>query len=213
MLMHRGGDAVQSEVSALQRRIDALESRVAPSHPPNPVPGNRDLHDPTAPLPSARIPSPELRSDSLADAMPAEQAAPPFWDADAAAQRRQYEAGVLEQALSSQQADVAASNTFAEGLKQAFGGDAELAGNQIVDAQCKVTLCRIAVLQKTDDDVDAFLGQVGSLPGMENTETYWQRQLNADGSSLMTMYVARPGHKLPDYQTHAAEGLASRSKP
>ena len=28
---------------------------------------------------------------------------------------------------------------------------------------------------------------------------------------MMTMYVARQGHKLPDYQVHAAESLANRS--
>ena len=118
---------------------------------------------------------------------------------------------MLEQTLSAEQIDVAASNTFAEGVKQALGGAPELAGNQLVDAQCRATLCRIAVLQRSDDDVDSFLGSVGNLPGFENTETYWQREVNADGSSMMTMYVARQGHKLPDYQMHSADSLANRS--
>ena len=56
------------------------------------------------------------------------------------------------------------------------------------------------MLQRSDDDVDSLPGHVGTLPGFENTETHWQRQLNADGSSVMTMYIARPGQKLPDYE-------------
>ena len=134
----------------------------------------------------------------------------PVPDPAAAAERRRYEAGVIEQTLAAQQIDVAASNTFAEGLKQAFGGQEALAGNQLLDAQCRATLCRIAVLQRSDDDVELFLGSVGSLPGFENTETYWQRELNADGSSVMTMYVARQGQELPDYQMPAAESLENQ---
>ena len=177
----------------------------APGRVPDPV----ELREPRATLPSTRD-HPESRSDSRAGAMPAAQAVAPFADAAAAAERRRYEAGVVEQTLSAQQIDVAASNTFAEGLKQAFGAQEELAGNQLIDAQCRATLCRIAVLQRSDDDVDSFLGSSGSLPGFENTETYWQRELNADGSSVMTMYVARQGQKLPDYQMPAAGSLANQ---
>jgi hypothetical protein len=131
-------------------------------------------------------------------------------DPVALAERRRYEAGVLEQAMAAQQIDVAGSNTFAAGLTQAFGEQPDLAGSQLLNAECRATLCRIALLQHSDEDVDAFLGQIGTLPGFENTETHWQRQLNADGSSVMTMYVARPGHKLPDYEPPADQGLVDR---
>ncbi len=202
--MHSDRGADEGQLSALQRRIDALESRVAAPQAPSRVPGTVERRDQGATPPGVRD-QPELRSDSRAGAMPAEQAVPPFADAAAAAERRRYEGGVFEQTLSAEQIDVAASNTFAEGLKQAFGGEEELAGTQLIDAQCRVTLCRIAVLQRSDDDVESFLGHVGTLPGLENTETYWQREVNADGSSVMTMYVMRPGHKLPDYQVRAAD--------
>jgi hypothetical protein len=121
-------------------------------------------------------------------------------DPVAAAEKRRYEAGVFEETLSAEPMDVAATNTLAQSLTQTIGGTPELAGNQLVDTQCRATLCRIAVLQRSDDDVDAFLGSVNNLPEFANTATYWQRKLNPDGSSVMTMYISRQGQKLPDYE-------------
>jgi hypothetical protein len=204
LLMGRGHDADEAKVSALQHRIAALESRAAAPQAPGGVAGTVGPRDQGAP-PATRDRTDQL-SNSRAGGMPDEQTAPPFMDPAAAAERRRYEAGLLEQTLSAERVDVAATNTIAQGLTQALGGNPELAGNQLIDAQCRATLCRIAVLQRNDEDVDSFLGNVGTLPGLENTETYWQRTLNADGSSVMTMYVARQGHKLPEYQMHAPEG-------
>jgi hypothetical protein len=208
LLMDRGRDADEDQVAALQRRLDTLESRAAVPQLPSGAPGTVGRRDQVATSPASDHTI--KRSDPRAGARPEEQAVPPFADAVADAERRRYEAGVFEQTLSVEQIDVAASNTFAAGLSQAFGVEPELAGNQLVDAQCRATLCRIAVLQRSDEDVESFLGSLGSLPGFENTDTYWQRELNADGSSVMTMYVARQGHKLPDYRMHVPEGLANQ---
>ena len=155
LLMHRDRAADEDQLSALQRRIDALESQVAAPQAPSRVPGTVDLRDQGATPPSVRDHT-ELRSDSRTGAMPEQQAVPSFADASAAAERRRYEGGVFEQTLSAQQIDVAASNRFAEGLKQALGGQPELAGNQLVNAQCRATLCRLAVLQRSDEDVDVI---------------------------------------------------------
>lgn len=206
--LQRGGDADRMQVSALQRRIDSLESKVAKSQAPTQVPVPREPN-----TPQAVDDRPGADTRSRAGAIQADQAAPPFADAEAAAERRRYEVGILEQKLATEQLDVAATNTFTEGLKQAFSDEPELAGNQIMSAQCRVTLCRIAVLQRSEDDTGSFLGQLGSLPGLENTETYWQRQLNPDGSSVMTMYIARQGQKMPDYHAHVDEGLPNRDNP
>jgi hypothetical protein len=204
LLMARGHDADEVKVSALQPRLDDLEGRAAATQAPRGVSGTVRLRDQGAP-PATRDHTGEP-SNSRPVAMPDEPTAPPFMDPAAAAERRRYEAGVLEETLSAERVDVAATNTFAQGLSQALGGNPELAGNQLIDAQCRATLCRIAVLQLNDEDVDAFLGNVGTLPGLENTETYWQRTLNSDGTSVMTMYVARQGHKLPEYQMHVPGG-------
>jgi hypothetical protein len=206
--MARGRDADDAQVAALQRRLDTLESRAAAPRAPSGVPGTVALRDQATAQPSTRDHN-EKRSNPGAGAMPDEQAVPSFMDPAAAAERRRYAAGVLEQTMAAQQIDVAGSNTFAAGLTQALGDDPELAGNQLLNAQCRATLCRIAVLQRSDEDVESFLGHVATLPGFGDTETHWQRQLNADGSSVMTMYIARPGHQLPDYEM-PAQGLANR---
>jgi hypothetical protein len=200
LLMARGRDAEDIRVSTLQRRLETLEGRVAMSEALSGGPSTVALRDQGTPS-ATRDQAEELQSLRAA-AMPGEQAALPFMDPNAAAERRRYEAGVIEQTLATQQIDVSASNSFAVDLTHAFGEEPELAGNQLLDAECRATLCRIAVLQRSDEDVDLFLGHVGTLPGFDNTETYWQRQLNADGSSVMTMYVARQGQKLPDYEMH-----------
>lgn len=206
LLIDRDPGTDASRLSELQRRLDAVEGRIATP----PAPAARAAA-PTGPgTGPAKAPEADAPVQARAFEVPGEGAPSAFVDAAADAERRRYEAGVFERALAAEQIDVAASNTFAQGLEQAFGGAQELAGNQLIDAQCRASLCRIAVLHRSDDDVDAFLGSVGSLPGLENTDTYWQRELNADGSSVMTMYVARQGHALPDYQMLPPAGLAAR---
>lgn len=208
LLMGRDGGTDADQVSELQRRLAVLEGKVAvPASP------ERTTVAPVV-LPSDRLARPSGAGQppqAPAVAAPDEPTSLPYADTAADAERRRYEAGVFEQALAAEQVDVSASNTFTQGLTQAFGGAPELAGNQLLDAQCRVSLCRIAVLHRTDDDMDSFLANVGSLPGLENTDTYWQRELNADGSSVMTMYVARRGHALPDYQAQAPGSFAKRS--
>jgi hypothetical protein len=198
LVLHRDRQAGAPSVADLERRLAAVEARarapeVAVVHPPAP----------TAVAPSTRAADaapPVGLGAADADA----RAMPPFMDADAAAERRRFEAAVLERTLAAEQVDVAASNTFAQGLTQALGSQQELAGSRLLGAECRVSLCRIAVLQTDMEDVETFLGNVGNLPGFGDTDTYWQRQLNADGSSVMTMYVARPGHPMPDYRMPAA---------
>jgi len=208
LLIDRDTRSDVARVSELQRRLDVLEGKVATPALPE--------RTPVAPVarPSDKQALPPGVGESAqapAVATPDEANSLPFADAAADAERRRYETGVFEQALAAEPVDVSASNTFAQGLTQAFGGAPELAGNQLLDAQCRVSLCRIAVLHRSDDDMEAFLGNVGSLPGLGNTDTYWQRELNADGSSVMTMYVARNGHALPDYQVQAPGSFAKRS--
>lgn len=205
LLIDRDAGTDTAQVSDLQRRLAAVEGRVATPPAPARVAGPVER-----PSEGAKAPGADQPLQPREFAVPDEGTPSPLADAVADAERRRYEAGVFERVLAAEQVDVAASNTFVQGLKQAFGGAQELAGNQLIDAQCRASLCRMAVLHRSDEDVDAFLGSIGSLPGLENTDTYWQRELNADGSSVMTMYVARPGHPLPDYQMHPSAGLAAR---
>jgi hypothetical protein len=210
LLMSRGHDADEAKVSALQERLEALESLAPGPQAATGVPGTVGSREQGAP-PATRDHA-DTRPGLRAGTMPDEPTAPPpFMDPAAAAEQRQNEARALEATLSAERLDVAATNTFAQGLTEAFGGVPELAGNQLIDTQCRETLCRIALLHRSEEDVDSFLSNVGSLPGLENTESYWQRVVNADGSSVMTMYVARQGHRLPDYQTPG--GPADRSHP
>ena len=94
LLMARGRDADDIRMAALQRRLDTLESRVAVSQAPSGVPGTVALRDQGAPPPATRDHTEKL-SNPRGVAMPDEQAALPFMDPAAAAERRRYEAGVM----------------------------------------------------------------------------------------------------------------------
>ncbi len=119
-------------------------------------------------------------------------------DAQSAAERRQREAGIMENAIANEVLDVAATNTFTQSLKESLVRD-ESAGTQIVNAECRASLCRVAVLHKSDDDMEAFLDSIQGVEGLSDAEAYWQRQPNPDGSSSMTLYIARQGQRLPQY--------------
>ena len=119
-------------------------------------------------------------------------------DAQSAAERRQREAGVLENALANEVLDVAATNTFTQSLKESLVRD-EFAGTQIVNAECRASLCRVVVLHNSSDDMEKFLGSIQDLEAFSDSEAYWQQRPNADGSSSMTLFVARQGHQLPQY--------------
>ncbi len=205
LVIDRDADTDASQVSALQRRLAAVENRVATRQ-------SQQREGPVEPpVQRTQRPASSEPLEPRAFAVPDEQVLSPLAEAAADAERRRYEAGVFEQALAAEQVDVSASNAFAQGLTQAFGGVPELAGNQLLDAQCRVSLCRIAVLHRSDDDMESFLGSIGNLPGLENTDTYWQREIHADGSSVMTMYVARTGHALPDYQVQGPGSFTSHA--
>jgi len=201
--LSRTHSAGEDQLATLRRRIDALETQLGATQ--------------TARRPSSSIESIEAisrsaksleQSPTSPDAASLEHVVVPLVeDAATAAARRQYEAGVLEQTLSTEQIDGSTSATFTADLEQALDAEVELAGYQLVDAQCRVTLCRFAVLNRSGDDAESLLGHLGSIPGLGNTEIYWQRHPNADGSSLMTLYAAREGHKLPDYRADAGKGL------
>ena len=119
-------------------------------------------------------------------------------DAQSAAERRQREAGILEIAFANEALDAAATNTFTQSMKDSKVID-EFAGTQIVNAECRASLCRVAVLHKSDGDMEAFLDNIHAVEGFSDAEAYWQRQSHADGSSSMTLFVARQGHRLPQY--------------
>ena len=74
----------------------------------------------------------------------------------------------------------------------------EFAGTQIVNAECRASRAVWRVAQERWRH-GAFLDNIHAVEGFSDAEAYWQRQSHADRSSSMTLFVARQGHRLPQY--------------
>ena len=188
-----------AELRALQNRLHLLETQLAKGREKTGLgldssanarfaheksPDMQAKHAVTEPTPGASLPGVGLQGQPE--------------DAQSAAERRQREASILENAFANEALDAAATNTFTQSMKDSMVSD-ELAGTQIVNAECRASLCRVAVLHKSDGDMEAFLGNIHAVEGFSDAEAYWQRESHADGSSSMTLFVARQGHRLPQY--------------
>lgn len=70
-------------------------------------------------------------------------------------------------------------------------------GTRLSGVQCKTTLCRVALAYDNVEAEMQFFENLDHLPIMRNTQAYYQRESNADGSVSLVMYVAREGKLLP----------------
>ncbi len=66
----------------------------------------------------------------------------------------------------------------------------------LVGARCKSTICRLDLLHNSDSGEASFLTSLGATEAFANTTGTYRRQENSDGSTSMTLYVARQGHSL-----------------
>lgn len=72
-----------------------------------------------------------------------------------------------------------------------------LSGSHFADTSCGSTLCRVALFHASEEAEDIFMEEMVEFETFANTETFYTRSPQADGSVAVTMYVARQGQKLP----------------
>lgn len=72
-----------------------------------------------------------------------------------------------------------------------------LSGSHFSDMSCGSSLCRVAFVHDSEDAEDIFMEEMVAFETFANTETFYTRSQQADGSVAVTMYVARQGQKLP----------------
>lgn len=72
-----------------------------------------------------------------------------------------------------------------------------LSGSHFIDMSCGSTLCRVAFVHDSEDAEDIFMEEMVAFETFANTETFYTRTQQADGSVAVTMYVARQDQKLP----------------
>lgn len=101
----------------------------------------------------------------------------------------------LESRMASEDQDAAwgvnAESELTDGLQ-----NAGLDNTALVGVTCRSTLCKVALTHTDFDAEDEFLGKLASLPGMQDTEIFYVRDEQADGSTQMVLYVGRQGYDM-----------------
>lgn len=114
--------------------------------------------------------------------------------ADARAQRDMI-TQALETRMASEEQDegwgVNAESELADGLQ-----NAGLSSTALVGVACRSTLCKVSLTHANVDAEDEFLSQLANLPGMQDTEIFYLRDEQADGSTQMVVYVGRQGYDM-----------------
>ncbi len=118
-------------------------------------------------------------------------------EAEAAERQRltQYTA-VLDGKLDGEPYDNRWAEQIESSLTRAFNGN-DWAGNQLLSAACRSTLCRIEVAHKNPKAEGQFLARIGTLQAFANTRAFYQRVAGQNGGSVTVFYAAREGHELP----------------
>jgi|GEM_PF-4526251 len=108
----------------------------------------------------------------------------------------------LETRFETEQYDPAWNDPLQAPLRRVFGETSRFAGNELVDARCQSTLCRVEVRHHEASARDQLLlsiaGQAGSFPADINE--FFDYEIDAadsiDGLARTIVFVARPGHGL-----------------
>lgn len=70
-------------------------------------------------------------------------------------------------------------------------------GSELVDIECRTTLCRLGLDHSDLDAEQIFLHRFMGAAGLTDAEAFYRRNEDADGRVRMTFYVARDGGRLP----------------
>lgn len=173
------GDAA---LARLQQTVDALGAEVTRLR------AERSVATPARP-------SPQPATDDRGIALPGADDEPPARESatePTGRTRRDAVLNDLEERLAGEPLDAAwagdAETEFAQGLETSG-----LTGTSLVSASCRSTLCRVTLTHRSPDDEDAFMAQLPNLPGANDTEMFYSRDENPDGTVSMVLYIARQG--------------------
>lgn len=105
-------------------------------------------------------------------------------------------AAALEVQLAGEEFDPDWAVNFQVELTQGLKSDS-FAGTNHTDVECKSSLCRVTLAHDNTESEERFFEHMLELPILSNTEAYFQREINNDGSTSLVLYVAREGQTLP----------------
>ncbi|MGQ0622792.1 MAG: hypothetical protein ACT4QA_23290 [Panacagrimonas sp.] len=79
-------------------------------------------------------------------------------------------------------------------------------GNQLTDLRCQSSLCRMQVRSADRQAQERLIMGYGDIDAFHDSQAYWQRQDQPDGSSVTTLYMMREGAALPTVQRVGKSG-------
>ena len=150
----------------------------------------------TQPHSAVDAPQPEL-SDRARTA-----AAPPPPDMpieERMAQDQVYEqqsVAALASRLAGEEVDTDWAGNFQAALDNGLKSES-FAGTRLSDVECKSSLCRVTLAHDNAETEELFLENMLDLPVMSNTQAFYKREGNSDGSASLVLYIAREGQSLP----------------
>lgn len=179
---------LNAEVQRLSREVAGLRKMPAET-----TDVARNEENPAGALASTKeiVPSEsDVRAESAAEPASQENMAA----VDGRAQRDKI-TQALEGRMASEEQDegwgVNAESELTDGLQ-----NAGLNSTALVGVACRSTLCKVSLTHANFDAEDEFLSQLANLPGMQDTEIFYVREEQTDGSTQMVLYVGRQGYDM-----------------
>lgn len=179
--------ALRREIALLKADFASLRQKLAAQPDPARAPAPQPTEDPEG-LASSGQPAnqAELRALEVAAAERDHQ--------QSLARMQHYEA-----ALQAEPVDGAWSSGAAAVLKEAFSSQ-ELSATIVQDNECRATLCRVEVAHANPEDRRQFETQFTQKMAQALPSAVAHTEEQEDGSSVMTIYLARAGHELPQIE-------------
>lgn len=183
--------AMEARMEKLQARLDGTEGTMPGSNHVNA--GGRSRAKPTL-TPDAAI-AIESEPDTIAKQARDLEVLPQERIAQDQAYQQQTTVTLAGQ-LASEEYDSDWAGNFQADLDQGLKSDS-FTGTHLSDVECKSSLCRVTLAHDNSETEDQFFEHMLELPVMANTQAYYQRENNGDGSTSLVLYVAREGQTLP----------------
>ena len=182
---------MEARLEKLQARLDQAEGAISKSKHVNP---GENGGTPQALSPNT-VKADTSEQDTTEAARPEINAMSEEWVAQDKSYQQQTAAALAGQ-LASEEYDTGWAGNFQAELDQGLKAES-FAGTRLSDVECKSSLCRVTLAHDNSETEEQFFEHMLELPIMSNTQAYYQREGNDDGSSSLILYIAREGRSLP----------------
>ena len=187
-----------ARIAEMEERLKELQTRIGRSEDSLAKTDfvHSDRQQSTQPHPEVGAAQPELPDRARTPATPSQ---PDMPLEERIAQDQVYEqqsVAALAGRLAGEEVDTDWAGNFQAALDQGLKSES-FAGTRLSDVECKSSLCRVTLAHDNAETEEQFLENMLDLPVMSNTQAFYKREANGDGSASLVLYIAREGQSLP----------------